>query len=189
MTTTSPNLPSRTGRPPDPRPDFQDAVPFKIDGVYCRIIPLTQGQYAIVWASDFEWLRQWYWFAWWSKGSEMFYAVRSTWKDGRCSRVYMHAAIAKRHHIGQVDHVNCIGVDNRRDNLRACTVSQNGANRSQQKNNKCGFKRVNKVGKRYRAIIQKDGKPIHLGYFDTPEEASDAYWEAAKRIFGEFARR
>jgi hypothetical protein len=41
------------------RPVIEEAQPFKLDGIYCRLIPLTQGQYAIVWASDYEWLMQW----------------------------------------------------------------------------------------------------------------------------------
>ena len=59
------------------RPIIDDAVPFKIEGVYCRLIPLTQGQYAIVWESDYRWLMQWKWFAYWSPKTKTFYAIRN----------------------------------------------------------------------------------------------------------------
>ena len=44
-------------------PIIEEAVPFKIDGVYCRLIPLDKGLYTIVWESDYLWLMQWPWYA------------------------------------------------------------------------------------------------------------------------------
>ena len=43
--------------------------------------------------------------------------------------------------------------------------------------------------KPYRAYIRLCGRSIHLGYFSTPEEANEAYWAAAQKHFGEFARK
>jgi hypothetical protein len=49
-----------------------------------------------------------------------------------------------------------------------------------------GIKR-SKHGKKWQARIQVDKKTIHLGAFSTPEEAHQAYCDAAFKYFGEFA--
>ena len=89
----------------------------------------------------------------------------------------------------QVDHINCDAADNRWCNLRQATSSQNLHN-MRIKNNKVGLKGVvlcTYTG-RYRARIRVGYRNVHLGRFDTPEEAHAAYVVAAKKYFGEFAR-
>jgi hypothetical protein len=88
-----------------------------------------------------------------------------------------------------IDHRDGTPSNNRWDNLRPATVSQNNANRRLHRNNKCGFKGVvqNQWG-RFMASIYKNGCRHHLGMFATAEEAHAAYVEAAHRLFGEFAR-
>lgn len=81
-----------------------------------------------------------------------------------------------------VDHINGDGLDNRKSNLRVCSCEQNNYNR---KSNK--YKGVLKVNKRWRAIISWHNNHYHLGYFDTPEEAAEAYNKKAIELFGEFA--
>jgi HNH endonuclease len=88
----------------------------------------------------------------------------------------------------QLDHINRVKDDNRIENLRQCNNSQNLANRSHFRNNKCGLKGVSPATKgRWRAQIQVRGRYIHIGYFKTPQEASVAYRAAALHHFGEFA--
>jgi HNH endonuclease len=88
-----------------------------------------------------------------------------------------------------IDHRDGDPSNNRWDNLRRATVSQNNANRRIHRNNKCGYKGVveNQWG-RFWATIHKDGRRLHLGTFATAQEAHAAYVEAAHRLFGEFAR-
>jgi hypothetical protein len=88
-----------------------------------------------------------------------------------------------------VDHVNNDSKDNRKCNLRAGTHAQNMRNSKIQKNNKLGVKGVRwrEERKKFEASIWH-GKSIFLGLFNTREEAALAYNEAAKRLFGEFAR-
>jgi hypothetical protein len=88
---------------------------------------------------------------------------------------------------GYVDHINGIRSDNRIENLRIATVSQNTFNRGVQKNNKHGIKGVTPVGNRWMAQIQVHGKQMYLGTFDVLEDASKAYKTAALGHFGEYA--
>jgi hypothetical protein len=90
----------------------------------------------------------------------------------------------------QVDHINSDTLDNRRNNLRSCNNGQNQANQKKLKrSNTTRFKGVYRYGKsgRYRAAVNFGGKFIHLGCFDDPAEAAQAYDEAAPKYFGEFA--
>lgn len=169
-------------------PIAQEAVPFKIDGVYCRLVPLTRGFYAIVNESDYLWLMRWKWSVQYVKSTKGFVATRTGRVGKRCT-VLMHRQIAAEDGLPEVDHKNRVSIDNRRNNLRPCTSSQNHANRPVHQSNQCGIKGVTPVGKRYRSTITKNRKTVHLGYFDTPKEAGDAYWEAAQSIHGEFACR
>lgn len=88
-----------------------------------------------------------------------------------------------------VDHINGNPLDNRIANLRACTKAQNGRNRRMNRTNRAGLKGVSSHPNtcRWIARIQHDGKPHHLGSFDTPELAHAAYVAAAQRLHGEFA--
>lgn len=91
---------------------------------------------------------------------------------------------------GEVDHINGDILDNRWENLRIATHSQNGKNRGAPSNNTSGYKGVSfhrKNGK-WRAAIHSEGKKYHLGYFNSAELASQAYEEAAKIHHGNFAR-
>jgi len=89
----------------------------------------------------------------------------------------------------QVDHINQIKHDNRIENLRLATNSQNNSNRPKRKDNKSGFKGVSwhKLKKKWQAFITHNNKTIYLGCFTTPELAHDAYIAAAAKLQGEFA--
>jgi len=92
----------------------------------------------------------------------------------------------------EVDHRNLDKLDNRRQNLRICTHSENMMNRGKLKNNTCGFKGVS-VDRRckkkiFRVRIATNGKPFFLGCFESPADGAKAYKKAAKKLHGEFAR-
>lgn len=88
-----------------------------------------------------------------------------------------------------IDHKNGVLDDNRWENLRLATKSQNMANRKRNKNNACGYKGVcRRENGLYRAYVSKDGKRINLGSFTNPEEAHAAYLAKAKEVHVEFAR-
>ena len=85
-----------------------------------------------------------------------------------------------------IDHINGDSTDNRIVNLRLCSGKNNSRNADTPKNNTTGFKGVSRCGKRFRAYITVDRRQIHLGVYQTPEEAFAAYVTAAKAHFGEF---
>lgn len=88
-----------------------------------------------------------------------------------------------------IDHINHIRDDNRWVNLRDATDSQNGANRPKFKNNTSGYKGVcwHKRDKKWCAKIQYMKKSIHIGYYTTPQEASEAYKKKAIELYREFS--
>jgi hypothetical protein len=99
----------------------------------------------------------------------------------------------------QVDHINHDTLDNRRRNLRVCTVQGNARNRRKvtSKNlfkgihydnvNTHDGSRGDGVARPWRAIARVDGRRVSLGYFATQEEAAIAYDKFAIAAYGEFA--
>lgn len=89
-----------------------------------------------------------------------------------------------------VDHINGNGLDNRRQNLRLCTHSENMKNLPRNGKNVTGHRGVSfhaATGK-YIAQIWCDNQHHWLGRHDTIEEAAAAYALAARKLHGEFAR-
>lgn len=87
------------------------------------------------------------------------------------------------------DHINGNGLDNRRENLRVSTQSQNNANRKQSQATAHKYKGAlwHKKSSTWRSQIKLNSKSIHLGTFDTDLDAHRAYCIAAVKYHGEFA--
>lgn len=85
------------------------------------------------------------------------------------------------------DHINRNRLDNRFENLRLCTRSQNLANRVVRPN-KTGFRGVvrRRSGK-YRGSLDHMGRKYLTPTVDTAEEAARARDEIARQLYGEFA--
>jgi len=73
--------------------------------------------------------------------------------------------------------------------LRQASLADNNCNRKMHRNNSCGLKGVyfDKPAKRWRARIRRHGVSYHLGRFDSPELAHEAYCKAAASLHGRFA--
>lgn len=111
-----------------------------------------------------------------------------------CSRKYQAHRLAWLYVNGtwpkdQLDHINRNRSDNRISNLRDVTNKQNHQNRSKSSNNTSGHPGVSwhKRYSKWQARIRHNYKLIHLGYFDTKEEALSArkaaekfYWATPK---------
>lgn len=74
-----------------------------------------------------------------------------------------------------VDHKNCDGLDNRRENLRHTSASGNARNTLRKKGVQKVPKRVYYTIYKYQAKIMIDGKQINLGTYDTRKEAEAVY--------------
>ena len=83
------------------------------------------------------------------------------------------------------EHRNRDTSDNRWENLRPATSSENLHNT---KTKRSGLKGVSPVGARFKAGIRVNYERKHLGYFDSETAAHAAYMAAARKYYGEFAR-
>jgi hypothetical protein len=115
----------------------------------------------------------------------------SHWGYACCSRpdMRLHRFIMQAAAGLVVDHINGNKLDNRRCNLRLASNTDNVRNQKLHKNNKTGYKGVS-LDKRtglYVAGIMVNRRNYCLGSFADPKTAHEAYLEAAKAHFGEFA--
>jgi hypothetical protein len=80
-----------------------------------------------------------------------------------------------------IDHINGDRTDNRIENLRPSSVSENSKNRRMNKNNRYGHTGIRRTrnGKRWVVQLNIAKKQTHLGTFDTLEDAIKCY-ESAK---------
>ncbi len=136
--------------------------------------------------SDFEIVSQFKWYARTWKGRT--YAARSG-GSRNTRKVSMHRFIMGEPEGMDVDHKNGDKLDNRRENLRVCTRSQNIQNSRKHSDNKSGYKGVcwETGNNRWKAQICKDGKKMVIGYFTDKKSAALAYNAKALELFGEFA--
>jgi len=156
-----------------------------------KTIPLTKGYFAKVDNEDYEELAKVRWQVALdprnSDGNPR--ARRTIYINSKNRPVLMHRVIMNAKAGQYIDHINRDALDNRKSNLRFCTLSQNQHNRGMSCNNKSGFKGVSwdKTKKKWRAQIEVNSKVLYLGLFNFKEEAALAYNEAAKKHFGKFA--
>ena len=134
------------------------------------------------------------WHIWQGPTDRTFYArANIPHPDGTARRtiVQMHRHITNAPKGMVVDHINHNGLDNRKSNLRVCTIAENSRNRRRQKGGTSIYKGVNwqKAKKKWHARIKFEGKHMHIGYFtdDKEEEAARAVDAKAKELHGEYA--
>jgi len=98
----------------------------------------------------------------------------------------MHYGIAP----DQIDHIDGNPLNNKIENLREATNTQNQFNRKVSSNSKTGIKgvRFNKLRNNFYVKISINGKEKYLGSFDDLELASLVAYEARLKYHGEYAR-
>jgi len=105
----------------------------------------------------------------------------------------LHRIIFMMHHgfLPQfLDHIDGNPSNNRIENLRPATHSQNNLNRGKHKRNTSGYKGVTWVSTagKYSTRIAINGKRFFLGYFDDAQEAHKAYCEFSQNTQPQYIR-
>jgi len=154
-----------------------------------RFISINGYQFKIS-EEDVKWIQLYDWRTTKSNSRHVYAVRRELGLDGIIRVKYMHREILGEEpkRLVYADHKNGDTLDNRRENLRWATPQQSRFNSSVRYNNKLGVKGVHVFGKKYRAMICHNGKRMHLGLFETIEEAKVAYDSMAKQLFGDFSR-
>lgn len=139
--------------------------------------------------SDHELLSRYNWSL--HKGDTTLYARANAWNKGtkKSFHPYMHRLLLGVSKNEQVDHKDHNGLNNKRDNLRLCSSSENNYNKAPATNNSTGYKGVHYYKKRnnFQVNIMVGKKRIHGGYFEKVEDAAKKYNELALKYHGEFA--
>lgn len=104
--------------------------------------------------------------------------------------LYLHKIIAEQYLIAtKTDKKKLVGAIN--GNKMDCRLenlvyrSRASASRNRKPSSKTGFAGVYEENDRYRAVISINGKPKHIGMFETAAEAATAYRKVSKKLFGE----
>lgn len=107
---------------------------------------------------------------------------------GRAPIIYLSRVVTSCPIALQVDHVNHNRLDNREENLRIVTRSQNSINRKVQSNNKSGRVGVtwNREHGKWHSYIGIRRKHVHLGWFDSFTDAIKAREIAEAMYFGQY---
>lgn len=145
-----------------------------------KTILLSQNRVAVVDDEDFGFLNRFQWHAHRGNNGRWYAARRES--IGR-KLILMHRLILLTS-SECVDHRNGDGLDNRKENLRVCSHSQNLANsRARAGNFKGVYGPFGKKRPRWRAHCGTK----YLGTFGSAEEAAKAFDASAKKQYGEFA--
>jgi len=155
-------------------------------------IPVGFGKFALVDDTDYDWLNQFMW-----RVDSQGYVASDWGMSFLCdipvpdtttlmSRLILGLEVGDKQ---EADHINHNILDNRRENLRIASRSQNHGNEKIGSGKTSRFKGVHweKQSKKWHAQIGLGKKMIHLGLFDNEKHAAHAYNLAARRHFKEYA--
>lgn len=149
---------------------------YKLEEVFGKCY-LGTGGYFLFDLEDYEKLKKYTW----QRGSNGY--IEST---SHTNKVRLHRYLMGCPEGMVVDHINHDKSDNRKCNLRICTVAQNNLNKSSYKN-KSGEKGVYWDRNKWKVVITLNKKDIQVGRFDSFEDAVKTRKEAEIKYFGEYA--
>lgn len=154
-----------------------------------KIKSKTHGEFIVlIDDEDYDKIKNFKWGIKLNKFPDRFYVISHDYTEGN-KIIHLHRQIMNCPDNFVVDHINHNVLDNRKSNLRICTLSENSKNRKLSKNSSSGFKGVcwDKNSKKWKAYISMDLKPIYIGLFDEKILAAIAYNDAALKYHGEFS--
>lgn len=161
-------------RTPMPRPILH------VIGPSIAYVVLTRGHFSVINIDDAEAVGKYSWYAEIKDGHRVY--ARKTGKRRDWLHRYLMGIDSRTS-----DHINGMTLDNRIQNLRLATMSQQNMNR-RKASTKHGLKGVYAEGARFRSCLTVNRKRVWRQTFDTPEAAHAAYCLAAARFHGDFAR-
>ena len=148
------------------------------------LVPVGRGRFAIVDKQDLDLVSNFSWSLHLNEGQSRRYA-QSVNKAAKAT-IRLHQLIASPSPGEVVDHINGDGLDNRRANLRLCSMAENLRN-SVSRIGLSQYKGVSKNQQGWTSHIFTNGERYDLGTFAEEVDAAIAYDLAALKLFGEFA--
>lgn len=154
-------------------------------------IPLIHNKFALVDDEDFDLISKYRWVI-----LKSGYAINSTYirgsgrKNQKQLQIFMHKLIMNQQKGIIVDHINGNKLDNRKENLRIATKTQNNYNKTKTPNSSSIYKGVywDKKYKFWASEITVNYKKYFIGYFNNELHAGMAYDIWARECQEDFAK-
>jgi hypothetical protein len=116
-------------------------------------------------------------YKWWL--SNGYALTKIKWTDGRRRTIGMHRIILGDPPTPSIDHLNRNKLDNRKENLIACSDAANNKNKPIEKGKLSKYRGVSRHRNKWQVVLRIEGKPKWIGIYKTEEEAN----EVAKHHF------
>lgn len=149
-----------------------------------KLIPLTQGKFAMVDDEDYARVIQFKWYA--QKRGRTFYAARHLKREGKATTQRLHSFILNLLPGQEVSHEDGNGLNNQNYNIEACTHTKNMQAGMRKSLTASGVYRGvtwDKKMKKYRARACHENKSYHFGFFETALAGAEAR-DAGARLLG-----